>query len=262
MGSNMKAEIRRQLSMARRALDYANANPIDDNGFKVALQRLDTAVTQATNLGLQETGGKTGQHSGVVQREAARRKIRNQFLVRLVSVGEQVAQTNPALLGVFLLPNRGGPNKRFLLDARTLLTAATEHADLLVPLGLGDTFVADLGTALDQFEATGTAIDTGHGQHVGAVKTFAKAMATCRSAVVVLDTYYRAEVTPDSAVFAGWTNARTVEGPFVRSHDAGEIPAPDPEPVPVPVPAQLQISAASAPAAEPAQSAGPAGTAQ
>ncbi|HEY3934108.1 MAG TPA: hypothetical protein VGL65_05770 [Gemmatimonadales bacterium] len=254
----MKADIRRQLSMARRALDYANANPIDDNGFKVALQRLDAAVTQATNLGLQETGGTTGQHSGVVQRDAARRKIRAEFLVRLVEIGQMAADTDAALLGLFILPYGEEPNKTFLFHARTLLTLATEHADLLVPMGLGDTFVVDLGAALDQFEAIGRAIDTGHGQHVGASKTFQKAISKCRSCIKVVDTYYRAAATPDSAVLAGWTNARTVEGPFVRSHDAGGLPAPEP----APVPAQLQLPAASAPAADPEPSAGPAGEAQ
>jgi hypothetical protein len=229
----MNAETRRQLSMARRALDYANANPIDNDGFKIALQRLDSAVTQATSLGLQETGGKTGQDSAVLQRRAARRKIREELLVRLVAIGQQAAENNPQLVGVFKLPGVVAPTKRFLLDARNLLAQATAHADILVPLGLGQSFLTDLGQALDQFEASGTAIDSGKGQHVGARKTYGRTIAQCHRAITVLDTFYQANDSADSPALAGWVNARTIEGPFVRSHDASVSPEPSPTPEPV-----------------------------
>jgi hypothetical protein len=231
--------------MARRALDYANANPIDNDGFKIALQRLDSAVTQATSLGLQETGGKTGQDSAVVQRRAARRKIRDELLVRLAAIGQQAAESNPQLVGVFKLPSVVAPTKRFLLDARNLLAQGTAHADILVPLGLGQSFITDLGTALDQFEASGTAIDTGKGQHVGARKTYGRTIAQCHRAITVLDTFYQANDSADSpSALAGWVNARTIEGPFVRSHTASVSPAPSPAPTPV-VPSPEPIPAPS-----------------
>jgi hypothetical protein len=215
----MKATIRRRLSMARRALDYATAHPIDDDGFKIALQRLAAAVTQATALGLQETGGLSGQHSAVAQRQAARNRIRRDYLIRVVRIGQQAADSNTALLGVFNLPPISEPNKHFLLDARTLHSLAAEHEATLVPLGLGSTFVADLGTALDQFEAMGTAIDTGRGEHVGAVRSFQKSLLTCRSIVSVIDTWYHSAYDEGDATMEGWLNARSIEGPFTRSKE-------------------------------------------
>jgi hypothetical protein len=221
----MKARIRQQLSAARRALDYARANPIDDNGFRVALQRLEAAVTFVTSLGLQESAGRSSRRAGVLQRRAARRKIRDELLMRVVSAAAQAVDDDPTILGVFSMP-RSGPNKRFLLEARSLLAATAAHLDALVPLGLGDHFVDDLGTALDQFEGTGTTIDTGRGLHVGAVRTYDKAIDNCRRAIRVIETYYRAAAIPDDSTLAGWINARTVEGPFTRSKGAEETPSP------------------------------------
>ncbi|HEY4100683.1 MAG TPA: hypothetical protein VGM20_07380 [Gemmatimonadales bacterium] len=221
----MKARIRQQLSAARRALDYAQRHPIDDNGFRVALQRLEAAVTLVTNLGLQESAGRSGRRAGVLQRRAARRKIRDELLIRVVSVAAQAIDDDPTILGVFSMP-RSGPNKRFLLEARSLLAATAARVDTLIPLGLGDHFVDDLGTALDQFEATGTTIDTGRGLHVGAVRTYGKAIDNCRRAINVIETYYRAAAIPDESTLAGWINARTVEGPFTRHKGADDISAP------------------------------------
>src|ERR1041384_1100459 len=123
----MKASTRRTLSMSRRALDYATAHPIDKEGFKIALQRLDAAVAETPGLGLQEVGGQSGQRSGVAQRRFLRSRIRQEFLIRAVAVGQQAAETNASLIGVFKYPAIAEPNKAFLLHARDILARAGEH---------------------------------------------------------------------------------------------------------------------------------------
>ena len=219
----MQAKTRRGLSMARRALQYASANPIDNAAFAAAVQRLEAAVAKADNLAAQEATGQSGHHSGIAQRRVARRAIREKFLVPLARIGEQAAQQDSGLIGVFALQGFNQPSRTFLIGARERLAQLTAHAGIMTPLGITDTFAKEFAAALDQYESIGAAIDRGRGQHIGSSKGFGPAVAECRMTVGILDALYRAgDVTPE--VLGGWQRARRIEGPFTHHRDAGDAP--------------------------------------
>jgi hypothetical protein len=231
----MQAVIRRKLSMARRALDFAIAHPLTDPGFVTVVKRLQDEVTRGDTLGMQEGDGRTGERSAVARRADLKRTIRRQQLRRLIRIAQRAAKDHPQLAGQFAMPIFNLPNKPFLLAARSLLTAATAQKDLFASLGLGDTFLADLTASIDQFDAATESAHTGRMDHVGASAVLVEIARGCISDVDVLDTYFSAAFPNDLELQAAWESAKNVRGPFLHREAAAPAPAPVPVPEPAPV---------------------------
>lgn len=218
----MQAIIRRKLSMARRALDFASAHPVADGSFATIVKRLDAMVTRGDALGMQQSDGRIGESAAVARRRTLRDTIRSQQLSRLVGIAELAAKDHPELVRKFLMPRGDLPNKTFLLAARSLLTAAIPRKELFVSLGLGDTFIEDLTQSLDELEAATETAHTGHSDHVGARADLTAMARDCVRDVRLLDTYFRAAFPNDLELLGAWESARNVAGPFRHQAD---IPA-------------------------------------
>jgi hypothetical protein len=200
--------------MARRALDFAQAHPIADASFTTVVQRLNADVTQADALGVQDVTGRTGERAARARRSTLKYNIRNLQLRRLVLIAEMAAKQNPELAGKFLMPASGMANKPFVLAGRALLAAALPHKDLLVQLGLGETYADDLSAALDQYDGSTENAHTGKADHIGAG---AEVIALARQAgkdVLVLGTYYRSVYADNAELLAAWKSASNIAGPF------------------------------------------------
>jgi hypothetical protein len=120
----------------------------------------------------------------------------------------------------------------FLLAARSLLAAATAQQGLLVPLGLGDTFIVDLTQATDQLDAATEGAHNRRTDHVAATAEFRNLVRACVRDVDVIGTFYRATVPADSELLVAWESASNVAGPFHHQTP----PPPDSSPPPAPAP--------------------------
>lgn len=226
----MDANIRRRLSMAQRALDFANAHPVNDTSFAVVVKRLQDAVTQADTAGMQQQDSTAGERAAVTRRKGLRRRIVEQQLRRLAGVAALAAAEHPELAGALQAPSARVPNKAFLLAAQSMLAAATPQQTLLVSLGLGEHFIDTLTQALGEYQAATESAHAGRAGHVGARADMAAMAANCQREVVLLDTFYQEASTDDAELLAGWKSARNVNGPY-RHRNAAPTPAPVPAPV-------------------------------
>ncbi len=217
--------------MARRALDFATAHPITDAGYTAVVARLRANVAQADTLAMLQDAGVEKERSALARRTSVKRTMRSQQLRRLARIGTMAAVEHPELSGKFTLPKASGPNRTFVLRARTMLADATAQKDLLSSLGLGDTFIEQLGQAVAEFDNSTEAAHASRADHVGASAEL-KAIATrCTTDVDVIDTFIRSEFVADAQSLAAWQSARNIPGPFTRpkatttAPDAGTPPS-------------------------------------
>jgi HAMP domain-containing protein len=222
----MNAYTRRRMSRASRALDFAQAHPVDADGFATVVARLAATVDQANQIMLQENSGQTGERSAIAQRVALQTTIRRTQLERLARVGELAAETHPELLGKFVLPRTGAPHKVFLVATRSLMAAALPAKDVLIPLGLGAAFFDDLTKAADALDATTGTAHEGRTDHVVANAGLSVLARACRRDIDILGTFYKAALPADSDLLAAWRSARNLAGPFRHSTPTPEPPAP------------------------------------
>ncbi|HEY4320773.1 MAG TPA: hypothetical protein VGM77_06275 [Gemmatimonadales bacterium] len=232
----MKATTRRTISMARRALDFALAHPLDDTGYTALVTRLQGEITKADGLGRLQVEGSLREHTAVERRTALRNAIRSRQLKRLASLTQLNVTDHPELAGKYDLPQVNGPNRAFLLRAQSILQAATDQKDLLAQLGLGDSFLADLTSAVTAFDVATQDSHSARADHVGARGEFSALARRCDQEVTLIGTYIESVYATDAQTLTAWRSARNLAGPFTRSKPApvpGPVPVPDPAPVPV-----------------------------
>jgi hypothetical protein len=232
----MKATTRRTIAMARRALNFATAHPIADSGYTAAVARLKDDVGKADTLGQQQIDGGRKESAAISRRLMLRRTMRTQLLKRLASIELLNEKEHPELAGMYDLPPAKGPIRSFLLQAQTILSNATEQKDLLAQLGMGDTLIADLTSAIAVFETATTDSHSARAVHTGARGAFSALAKRCDSEVTMIGTYLEAVYANDDETLAAWRSARNLAGPFKRSAAATPAPAPEPDPVPAPAP--------------------------
>jgi hypothetical protein len=143
----------------------------------------------------------------------------------LVQVAEVAAKGEPALAGLFVMAPRHAPHRTFLTSAKGLLAAATAHEATLVPLGLGEGFVAEFRVGITAFEELSEEVHAGRRDHVGARAELAAIAEAISDLARLLDGLNRARYAEQPDLLAAWESARNVEGPFRAKRDAVETTA-------------------------------------
>lgn len=222
----MIAAIRRKLSMATRANDFTLAHPSTDVGYVALATRLGTLVARGDALAVRERDGILAARAAVNRRLQFRSAVTLQ-LRHLAKVGEAAARTTPALTGLFVTTRGRAPHRTFLTSAKVLLTHAIEHEALLVPLGLGENFVAELTAGVTAFESLSEAANAGRRDHVGARADLTAVADEIMEVVGLLDGLNRARFASTPDLLAAWDSARNVEGPFRRARVSDEVVTPE-----------------------------------
>jgi hypothetical protein len=228
----MKAVIRRELEAAGRALAFMLAHPDSDASTVAVVARLQANITRADSGAIAQRDGIANDQAGTRQRGALRNEMETQ-LRHLARVGRNALSGHPELQGAFTLPTRFGAEKVFLTAARSMIASASAQEALLVGLGLGSTFVADLQAAVASYDATKAGQDDSKLTHIGARVDLD---AVARDSVVVLevlDGLNRTRFRNDATLLAEWQSARHV---ITRAHAAKAEPV-TPAPGPVTPPA-------------------------
>lgn len=103
-------------------------------------------------------------------------------------------------------------------------TGAT-HRELLVRYGMPETFLDDLGTALDSFEQAINEKHAGRAAHVGARADLAAVGAEIMLIVGQLDALNRFRFRTDAESLAAWKSARDVAWPMPPEKGDAQKPA-------------------------------------
>jgi len=223
----MNAVLRRRLEMAARVRDFLRAHRTE-GAEATALTRLEELLERADELAAQQRAGVLAAHGSIEQRAEVRRALQGKLLRYLAGVGAVAARGNVELGAQFRLPRTRATNQAFVTLAQGMLAKATEHKDLLVKQGLSEGVLADIASALEEFEQTLEATRTARREHVGASGDLRAVASEITEQVRLLDGLVRYRFGDDAELMTAWASARNVLGPF-RSKaepeaDAGEAP--------------------------------------
>ncbi|HEY3935745.1 MAG TPA: hypothetical protein VGL65_14120 [Gemmatimonadales bacterium] len=233
----MKADTRRTIAMARRALEFALAHPQADSGYTAVVTRLQQEVAETDTVAAIQQSGVEREHAGVARRLELRNAVRSQHLIRLTRLARRGAKEHPELAGRFTMPPGNAPHQDFLVKANSMLADAITQKDLLSTIGLGDSFVDELTQAITEVEQATADSHVARNDHVGAAAQLEQLAAVASIDVAVLDTFMKRIYDNDPMALAAWNSAKNVEGPFrSRADSSGTVPEPAPLPVPAPAP--------------------------
>ncbi len=227
--------------MATRALHFCQAQPSDDPGYTAQVAALEAQVAVSDPLVSQQQKGRADEHVARLRRQGLRIGVtqRLRHLYRVAAALDATGTTAP--LGVELPPEHRS-YQLFIPFAKTMLDVATANKDALVALGLGATFVDDLGTAVAALDAQSQAATLARARHVGASAELDAATSRAVELVRILDGFNRNRFGSDAEQLAAWESVISVGVPRRNS-----VPGPDPVPGPSPTPvAAMSGEAASA----------------
>ena len=220
----MTSVVHRILAMAVRVLDFIRANPSTEASYVTVVSRLEERLKRADTLAVQEHDGLLQERNATARRLDLRRTMHQDQLRHLAKVAEMATKERPDLAGKFALPLTTAPHKTFFTAASAMLARAVQEKDLLVGLGLGDTFLDDLARNVAEFDEVTTQAHEGRRSHVGARADLDAVTEEIRDLVVVLDGLNRARYRDDAELLAAWESARNVVGPFRSSKPSGSPP--------------------------------------
>ncbi len=206
----MQADIRRKLSMAVRAMDFAQAHPSTDASYQSVVTRLKERLDRADVLAVQEHDGREGERAAHTQRDGLRRTIQQEQLKHLARVAEMAAQAHPELAGLFRYPKPNAPHRTFITAAKAMLAAAEPHKDLFLSMGLGEGFLEQMNQAVTEFDHCTESAHSGQRSHVGARADLAVVADECVQLARLLDGLNRVRFRSDPELLAAWQSASTV----------------------------------------------------
>jgi len=209
----MNIDIRRKLEMAARVRDFARAHPDANPGHTAAAERLTERLARADALAQQQVAGRRAVTGAIASREKLREEIADSIAL-LAGLARQAAREEPELAPGITRPDRSGSAQSFLTRGRVAAATATTHQALLVRLGMPQTYPADLGGMLDQFEAAVNEKHAGRAAHTGARAELEAVAAEVMRLVGQLDALNQFRFRNDAESLGAWRSARNVAWPL------------------------------------------------
>lgn len=219
----MQASIRRRLSTAGKVLAFEHEHLSTDPGHIAVVADLEAMVARVDTVFTKESLGTIAERAATARRRKARAALALNLRI-LVRVAERAAKKTPSLAGLFVPPDYQGPNRGIVGHAKAMLAEATRLQELLVPAGLGPTYLPDLAASIGEFENASLTLDAGRRDHILARADFADLAGECSEVVGILNVLNAKRFANDSELLAGWKAVRNVFGPFTRRDETPETP--------------------------------------
>ena len=183
--------------------------PADSVGGK-QFALVKAAVTATSQQGADQVSGGTAAHAGVVDEAALRLKLHDDLLNLNQAAHSLVLLGAAGLDGKFHMPRHDG-DQELLNTARAFAADAVAFKTQFVSLNLAATFIDDLNSDIDDFEAALKAHGTGKSKKAGATGGIAKTIHAAGMALHVLNTVVPNTYKDDPAKRAEWVVASHVE---------------------------------------------------
>ena len=205
--------VRARMDMVGRVRTFSRAHPSDEATYQPLVDRFEERWARAEALATQQRAGGIDARAGAARARDARRRLQRDHLPLLVRLGEQVAKAAPDLLGKFQMIRANLSRQAFATAARAMVAEARAHQDAFVALGMTPTFLDELDTLLDQFDAGVEQSRDGRHQHVGARADLVTVTEELTELVRLLDGVNRYRFQADPELLAAWNSARNIIGP-------------------------------------------------
>jgi hypothetical protein len=229
----MKTEVRLKVAMAVRVRNFLREHPFGAPKADQVVTRFEARVSRALLLLEQQRDGDQVEKAALRRCREVRRALRREPLKHLVAVAVAAASEKPELLGLFKLPDANVSKQEFLADARTLLTRATAHKDLLLEHGLREDLIDKLTADLAAYDQHSAAADAGLRAHTGARSELTAIASELIRMVKQLDGMMLPRIREVPELGGSWASARNVawpnpevKGPPANQHGTGQADRP------------------------------------
>ncbi len=196
--------------MARSALNFVRAHPVDSPGYLAALKRLEEAVARLEAVAGEQRNGQLEERAASVLKQELRRQMKNGHLSHLIHVARVAAQEVPDLPEKFVYKPGSRTHEAFLTTARGMATEAQTHKELLIKYGMVETVLESLLQTLDQFEAAMQRGVEGRRAHVGASAELEAVADEILQLVHAMDGVNQLRFANDADLLAAWESASSV----------------------------------------------------
>ncbi len=224
---------------------YAELFPPDSLGAR-SFAALGAALDQASGSVTSDVQGRTATRKGTLSKADAREALRAK-LEGLARTARAIVPDVPAVKGSFRLVTAGKNDLELLAAARSFILDATPLAERFIAHGLRPTFLADLQSAVETFEAAARDRVAARQARASAGAGITQALDAADEALARLDAIVPNIIQERPTVLAAWTVARRVQrngarGPGQATPAPNESGATEPtNPIPQAAPRMTQV---------------------
>lgn len=214
----MKDTERRGYEMLVRVDEYGNSRagdfPAQSAGGQL-FTGLRTEIATIEEKAAEQSSGINVKREGTTTRAMARVNLRQQ-LDAISRTAASLAHTTPGLESRFRLP-RGNNDQSLISAARAFAQDAAPISASFVNFGLPQNFLAELNTAITEFEEAIDRQNTGRDSHIAATTAIDEAMERGINIVRQLDAIVRNKYADDVPELVAWQSASHIERSPQRS---------------------------------------------
>jgi hypothetical protein len=210
--------------MFTRVRDFMSENLADFPAKSLAREKftlLEAAIADLVKYGTDETSGRNAGAVSAVNKKLARQALREQMQV-ISRTAARMAESTPGMENNFRVPRTNG-DQALLNTARAFAADATPMKTQFVKWELPESFIEDLGAAIEKFEQADNSQNQNRTKSVTATAAIDDAIERGKQAVRDLERILRNKYKGENAKLAAWETASHLErAPHSRKKEINE----------------------------------------
>ncbi|HEV7365413.1 MAG TPA: hypothetical protein VGN76_06175 [Gemmatimonadales bacterium] len=195
-----------------RALEFSQAHPDTEPTMATTVARLEQLLAQAKATATVQRDGFVNVHAAAARKKELQRQMRAGPIPHLGEVGRAAAREVHELGKTFTFRPGASTSFAFRTAARSMLTAAQEHRELLTKYGLSQSVLDQFIVMLDQFDAAVVLGHEGRTEHIGATRELRSFAREIVRTVRLMDARNRQRFADQEQLLGSWISASTVLG--------------------------------------------------
>jgi hypothetical protein len=208
----MRSQIGRIMDMGGSVVRFSEAHPDTDQGHTLSVERVKQIAEEMKAAAAEQRAGLLDRASAAVEKVRTRAEILQGPIAHLAGVGKR-AQRTDADVGLSFRRKPGNDTFAQLITAgRSMQAAAEANKAALVPHGLSEGVVTQLGELLDQLEAAERLGRDGRGRHRGATARLEELATELKLVVRTMNGRNRQRFQGNGQLLSAWKSASTVLG--------------------------------------------------
>lgn len=225
----MEAATSRRIDVGMRSLDFSKEHPDPDPGHVAAVARLAELISQALILATMQRDGIVDVRVAAARKAELQRAMLSGPISNLNQVGKVAAKENAELGKVFQFKPSAQTQAAVQTSARSMLTAAQTHRELLVKHGLAEAVLDEFARSLDEFDRLMLLSRDGRAAHTSATRSLNSVAVEIVRTVRLMDARNRQRFQGDRQLLEEWISRSrllgTPRGTAAPPPDEGAPPA-------------------------------------
>jgi hypothetical protein len=208
----MRSHISQIMDMGGSVVRFSEAHPDTDEGNTRSAARAKEIVEEMKVAAAEQRAGLLDRASGAVEKVRTRKELVHGPMAHLAGVGKRAQRTDADVGLVFRRKPGTDSYAQLITTGRSMQAAAEANKPALVPHGLSEGVVTQLGELLDRLEAADRQGRDGRGRHKGATARLEELAKELRLVVRTMDARNRQRFQGNGQLLSAWQSASAVLG--------------------------------------------------